>query len=962
MCYDNIMEIKPERSIVVKRILCLLLVVTMLLPALPVFAAAETVTKTETVKMVEEIADGVYTTVEKTITQEYHKPMAAPEPDPMLDGAASASIEQNGNDYYFTTFADLKLLARGSYEPNSRAVYQGGEPLVISEDLTMPYELNLDVSNGQSVTIAKGVTFNAPGYFWLQTLIVNGTANIQYMQIYNKLDVNGTLNLASGIRLYGDAVLEGESKINYQGDWQYIEYCYHVSNTTQIKNAVAKAKADTKARHKYILNLNGNVTISASINVPANCQMSTFQATSTVNLESGCTLTVNNWLWLSGKMTVYGTLKNNSNIRVYKNLTFKSGSAYKGSGWIYVPCNIGEEPSDYIKGLDLSNFMMNEYTTETEHWWELRNIEGLTKLSSPVNLTWGQLNDYWVWDKASGEYKQKNLTRAGGLSFQPTDGYADTNLIRFYKGNTQYGGTWGTGWGGNPADMPAWCSEIYFILSDPTSGTYRFEVTPHEYEFTTHYDGDTVKSGNFKYTRPSAKAGKPTNLKWDGLTLKFSAPSSNASRAGGYEVAIYYSATKNGEPKEVTTTWCYGSSNPAPMSLSSWLLNNYGKGYYSFKVRSLSSDITKYQNGAWTDLSAAKYLEPLNLKVTNRASDGKPSLSWNKFPGAVKYEIYLRSNDGFKPIKKVTGTSFVHTGATTGKKYEYIVVALGEDDYLTESVSASTTCDLPRPNVTASNVASSGKVKLSWKKIDGAAKYEVYRATSKTGKYTKLGTTTKLTYTDTNAAAGKTYYYKVKAIHSKSAANSAFSAVDSRTADLKQPTITLSNVASSGKNKISWKAISGAAKYQVYFSTTGKDGSFKLLGTTTKLSYTHSGAVAGKTYYYKVKAIHSNSAANSAFSGAKNRTCDLPRPDVSASVTAKGYPKLTWEAVKNAEKYEVYCSTSKSGSYIKIKTTTSLSYTDKEASGGTFYYKVKAIHANSAANSAFSAAVSVTAE
>ena len=35
------------------------------------------------------------------------------------------------------------------------------------------------------------------------------------------------------------------------------------------------------------------------------------------------------------------------------------------------------------------------------------------------------------------------------------------------------------------------------------------------------------------------------------------------------------------------------------------------------------------------------------------------------------------------------------------------------------------------PNVTASNISSSGKIKLSWDPVDFAAKYEVYRATSK---------------------------------------------------------------------------------------------------------------------------------------------------------------------------------------------------------------------------------------
>jgi len=41
-------------------------------------------------------------------------------------------------------------------------------------------------------------------------------------------------------------------------------------------------------------------------------------------------------------------------------------------------------------------------------------------------------------------------------------------------------------------------------------------------------------------------------------------------------------------------------------------------------------------------------------------------------------------------------------------------------------------------------------------------KYIVYRATSKNGKYTKVGTTTKLSYVDSAVKAGKTYYYKIK--------------------------------------------------------------------------------------------------------------------------------------------------------------------------------------------------------
>ena len=41
-----------------------------------------------------------------------------------------------------------------------------------------------------------------------------------------------------------------------------------------------------------------------------------------------------------------------------------------------------------------------------------------------------------------------------------------------------------------------------------------------------------------------------------------------------------------------------------------------------------------------------------------------------------------------------------------------------------------------------------------------------------------MKTTTDTSYTDTKATAGKTYYYKVKAVAEISAATSAYSAVD----------------------------------------------------------------------------------------------------------------------------------------------------------------------------------------
>ena len=165
--------------------------------------------------------------------------------------------------------------------------------------------------------------------------------------------------------------------------------------------------------------------------------------------------------------------------------------------------------------------------------------------------------------------------------------------------------------------------------------------------------------------------------------------------------------------------------------------------------------------------------------------------------------------------------------------------------------------------MTLSNVASSGKVKISWEAVEGATKYEVYRATSKNGTYSRISTTVNTSVTNTKADAGKTYYYKVRAICDVDAAAAAYSEVKSRTCDLPQPSVSITR--SSGKPKVSWGKVDGAVEYKVYRATS-KTGTYSLVKTTTSLSYKDTKATSGKTYYYKVVAVCSNTAGNSAYS------------------------------------------------------------------------------------------------
>ena len=56
----------------------------------------------------------------------------------------------------------------------------------------------------------------------------------------------------------------------------------------------------------------------------------------------------------------------------------------------------------------------------------------------------------------------------------------------------------------------------------------------------------------------------------------------------------------------------------------------------------------------------------------------------------------------------------------------------------------------------------STSVKVSWKKVSGAYGYSLYHATSENGKYLRIRSTVKTTWTDTKLKTGKTYYYKVR--------------------------------------------------------------------------------------------------------------------------------------------------------------------------------------------------------
>ena len=384
------------------------------------------------------------------------------------------------------------------------------------------------------------------------------------------------------------------------------------------------------------------------------------------------------------------------------------------------------------------------------------------------------------------------------------------------------------------------------------------------------------------------------------------------------------------------------------------------EGMYYVQV----SDSTYWVDYSFETMLIAKFDTPV-LSVSNRVSDGKPSLSWNADTEVIECNAHYAvqratsKNGTYSTIATVTGdvNSYVDTSAKAGTTYYYRVIAESTVVYIPSFPSnmVSRTCDLPRPtNVKTTRSTSTGRVKISWNAVSGADKYELYCSTNGGSSWTKLTTITGTSVNHGSATVGTTYTYRVRAIDTgNSSANSAYSSTVTGTAVCAKPVITVSNVASTGKVKISWGKVTGASKYTLYIYDS--NGNLLKSTTTTSTALNHTSAVAGKTYTYKVKAIGSVSGTNSALSASKSRTCDLAAPTLSISTTSNGKAKLSWGKVTGAVKYKVYTSTDGGNTWKLLTTVTGTGVTHNSALRGVSYrYKVMAVASNSSANSAYS--------
>jgi titin len=498
-----------------------------------------------------------------------------------------------------------------------------------------------------------------------------------------------------------------------------------------------------------------------------------------------------------------------------------------------------------------------------------------------------------------------------------------------------------------------------------------------------------------------AVPGAPTNLvatvSTNQINLSWSAPIST----GGYPVTGYKIEYKVGSGSytvlvqntaSASTTYSHtGITAGQTYIYRVYAINSIGTSAASTEATATSSSSSVVVPGAPTSFTATSAgPTQINLSWSPPSNTGGAAITGYKIEvkkGAGSYETLVSNTQS-------TGTSFSHTGLTTGTIYYYRVYAINSAGVGPASDSSATPKETTSPALTATAVSPTS-ITLSWVPPSQTYKQNIvgYRIEEKIGQddfrtVVDNSNSPSTTYTVTGLTTGKTYTYVVSALFTLGASPtsneaSATPLTTSTAPPPSQPTASppgaptgLSATAASATSiSLSWNAPSnnggspvvgykievknGTASYQTLVSSTQN--------ATTK--YTHTNLKTDITYYYRVYAINSAglSVASTEASATPKVTSTPPPPTskppsapigFSVKLVSSTQANLSWSPPSSdVTSYKIEYKIGSDPYRILVSKTTDTTYSHTGLLANTYSYRVYAV--NSAGTSPPSNEVSI---
>ena len=316
------------------------------------------------------------------------------------------------------------------------------------------------------------------------------------------------------------------------------------------------------------------------------------------------------------------------------------------------------------------------------------------------------------------------------------------------------------------------------------------------------------------------------------------------------------------------------------------------------------------------------------LTKTVSPSNAVTSYAWNSSNTSV---ATVDSNG--KVTAKKAGTATITVKTSNGK-----------------TATCKVTVNLPAPQITGLSNTTGG-IKISWNKVDGAYGYRLYYKPV-SGGWKRFKDTTATSFTDSGVVPNKTETYTIRCIDKNGNTISGFNSTGwSKKYTPAAPTVSKLDITKDGI-KISWNKIAGVYGYRLYYKTSS--GGWKRFKDTTATSFTDSGVSPNRTETYTIRCIDKNGNTISGFNSTGwSKKYTPAAPTVSKLDITKDGIKISWNKIAGVYGYRLYYKTS-SGGWKRFKDTTATSFTDSGVSPNrTETYTIRCIDKNGKTVSGF---------
>lgn len=290
-----------------------------------------------------------------------------------------------------------------------------------------------------------------------------------------------------------------------------------------------------------------------------------------------------------------------------------------------------------------------------------------------------------------------------------------------------------------------------YTLIGATSKTNFYDTTEKGSNYFYTYYVEAVSensvgiSGNNTKMHLYMKAPELVSVKWNsGNIVKWN----RVAGATSYKV---YRKTPSGSYKEIAEV-----SNV--LQFKDTTAKKSSKYYYT--VAAMNGKYKgSYESGLGINCLSAPSVTDVSLNTS-----GGTVIKWNKISGATGYKVYRKVADGsWKYLGKTTSLNYTDKSSrVSGTEYFYTVRAYNSKGNGIYGKFGVSSLYLSMPVVETDRLKN-GDVQLQWKKVDGAENYRIYRKTGNGSWKTLKNNFDGLSYTDTTAEKGTTYYYAVRA-------------------------------------------------------------------------------------------------------------------------------------------------------------------------------------------------------